>query len=296
MPLATRSLLLDVASSGTTVVAVGERGHVLASIDGGASWRQLAVPTQTTLTAVTLVDPGTIWVVGHGGLILSSRDGGRGWRRHNLGPDEERALLDVWFAGPQLGVAIGAHGLLATTADGGETWRMVTFDDEEPHANAIAASPDGTLYVVGEFGLILRSDDRGVSWRRLASPYEGSLFGVLVLGPGTVLVFGLRGHVFRSDDRGETWQPVASGTNATLLGGLERGDGSVALTGLGGALLLSRDRGRSFQPQTVDGSQGGAALAELSPSDVLMVGEDGLHRITLPVALEPALEAHRTLR
>ena len=43
---ATHSLLLDGASVDGLLVAVGERGHVLLSDDGGLSWRQTTVPTR----------------------------------------------------------------------------------------------------------------------------------------------------------------------------------------------------------------------------------------------------------
>ena len=45
---ALRSTLLDVASAGQRLVAVGERGHVLLSDDQGKTWRQArTVPTRT---------------------------------------------------------------------------------------------------------------------------------------------------------------------------------------------------------------------------------------------------------
>ena len=44
-PLAERSLLLDAVECDGGIVAVGERGHVLVSRDGGDTWRQSRVPT-----------------------------------------------------------------------------------------------------------------------------------------------------------------------------------------------------------------------------------------------------------
>ena len=51
-PLASRSLLLDGADTGSSLVVVGDRGHVLVSTDQGASWKQSTVPTRALLTAV----------------------------------------------------------------------------------------------------------------------------------------------------------------------------------------------------------------------------------------------------
>ena len=49
LPHALRSLLLDAAPVPGGILAVGDRGHVLVSEDGGESWIQSAVPTRTML-------------------------------------------------------------------------------------------------------------------------------------------------------------------------------------------------------------------------------------------------------
>ena len=40
---------------------------------------------------------------------------------------------------------------------------------------------DGTMYIAAEAGSFYRSDDGGENWITLATPYEGSYFGVLAL-------------------------------------------------------------------------------------------------------------------
>ena len=96
-PLAIESLLLDGAAAGSRLVVVGERGHILVSTDGGASWKQARVPTRALLTAVHLHDEHTGWAVGHDAVILRTGDGGATWEIVHHAPEEERPLLDVWF-------------------------------------------------------------------------------------------------------------------------------------------------------------------------------------------------------
>jgi photosystem II stability/assembly factor-like uncharacterized protein len=279
MPLVESSLLLDADSHGSRIIVVGERGHVLLSNDRGAHWQQVAVPTRSTLTAVRIVGGDHAWAVGHDGLILHSDDGGLSWAEQHRSQEADRPLLDVWFADPRRGMAIGAYGLMLSTEDGGRTWRDDLGKDEGAHANAIAEAPDGSLYIAGEFGSILRSDDRGRSWQRLPSPYRGSFFGLLPLQDDRILVFGLRGHLFRSEDRGITWRRTQTGTAATLLAGLVRADGSIVIAGLNGVLLLSDDGGGSFQLRHLADRPGIAALIELGPDQLLAVGEGGLTKI-----------------
>lgn len=279
MPLAAPSLLLDADIQGSHVVAVGERGQVLLSDDDGASWQQAEPPTRGTLTAVQIVDRKRVFAVTYDDLVLRSDDGGQHWSAQRVLSEPDRPLLDLWFADPEHGVVTGAYGLVLVTDDGGRTWRRALDDGEGPHANAIAAASDGTLYVAGEAGSLLRSDDRGETWQQLPSPYGGSFFGILGLDDGALLVFGLRGHLFRSEDRGATWQQLPTGTASTLLTGQVGADGRIVLAGLGGVLLVSDDGGRRFEQHQRSDRRGIAALIELSPDQLLTVGEGGLSRI-----------------
>jgi photosystem II stability/assembly factor-like uncharacterized protein len=280
MPLAAESLLLDGAVLGDRIIAVGERGHILVSDDRGQTWTQVETPTRSTLTAVTAVDRRHAWAVGHDGVILHSRDGGSSWVRQFYAPDGERPLLDVWFADPEQGLAVGAYGTVMATVDGGETWQRSLIDPEEPHANAITRASDGTLYVAAEFGLVLRSDDGGATFARLPSPYAGSFFGLLALRDGALLIFGLRGHLYRSTDRGAHWHRIQTGTSATLLTGVQRSDGTVLIAGLDGALLVSGDGGRTFERHQLPDRRGIAAMVEIAPDRLLLLGEHGMHTLS----------------
>ena len=51
-----RVILLDVAMAGKRLVAVGERGVVMASDDNGVTWVGTRAPVTRTLTAVTFID------------------------------------------------------------------------------------------------------------------------------------------------------------------------------------------------------------------------------------------------
>src|SRR6187455_2026990 len=75
-PLAGKSLVQAVARAGATLVAVGQRGHILVSADDGKSWRQSPVPVSSDLVSVFFVGERKGWAVGHDGVILATADGG----------------------------------------------------------------------------------------------------------------------------------------------------------------------------------------------------------------------------
>ncbi len=274
--LVERSQFLDVAAVGERVIAVGERGHVLVSEDGGSNWDQAQVPARSMLTAVAMVDERHSWVVGHDAVILHSADGGQSWTRQFFSPKDEAPLLDVWFADADHGLAVGAYGLVLETHDGGKSWERRVISGEEPHFYAVAEGPNGALYIVGEFGSVFRSRDRGKSWLPLSSPYKGSFFGILAPSDGALLIFGLRGNLYRSEDGGLNWRRVETGTTASLLGGVELADGTIVIVGLSGTVLVG---GSSFTAAKRTSRQGIAAVAEVGPGHLLSAGEAGLIRI-----------------
>lgn len=277
-PLASQSMLLDADKAHDDIIAVGERGHVLVSSDDGNSWKQVQVPARSMLTAVTAAGT-NIWAVGHDAVVVHSSDAGRTWTRQYFAPEKDAPLLDVWFGDAKRGLAVGAYGLALATEDGGAGWQEVQIDPEEDHLNAIVAAADGALYVAAENGAVFRSRDRGRTWDAVPTSYTGSLFGGLAL-PDAVLVFGLRGHVFRTENGGETWQQIDSGTDATLLSGTRLPDGTLLIVGLSGTVLVSRDQGRHFAVLNRPDRHGLSAALPLTDSGILLLGEDGLHRIS----------------
>jgi hypothetical protein len=111
-PKALGAATLAVARAGARLVAVGERGTVLWSDDGGAHWQQARVPVQAALTSVRFVDAHVGWAAGHLGVILKTEDGGQSWARLD-GTQAAAALLaaaggdgvrsaarSAWWRGP----------------------------------------------------------------------------------------------------------------------------------------------------------------------------------------------------
>jgi photosystem II stability/assembly factor-like uncharacterized protein len=298
-PLAPQSLLLDLALAGKRLVAVGERGHVLLSDDGGASWRQAkSVPTRVMLTAVYFADADYGWAVGHDETILNTLDGGETWTRSHFAPEAQQPLLDLWFANRVSGIAVGAYGAYFTTNDGGRSWTGARFSpaakstapDEDPppdyHLNRIVGVGN-RLYIAAEGGQLYRSDDRGANWRALPSPYEGSFFGLIPIRGEGLLAFGLRGRLFKSADAGETWHPIESHTTAMLTDGIAVNDLRVVISGLAGVMLESGDAGETFRLTQQDDRKGLSALLPGPAGSVVVVGEGGVRTLRLAAGSIP---------
>lgn len=279
--LAVGSLLLAGAMAGERLVVVGERGHILISADGGATWQQAAVPVRTMLTAVDFANESLGCAVGHDEAIVCTRDGGSTWELTHYSPEEMRPLLAVLFLDERRVLATGAYGCFLESSDGGESWSERRINEEDMHFNHLARTASGRLYIAAESGTLLRSDDDGVTWKELPSPYSGSFFGTLSLGGEVVLAFGLRGNLFRSENGGESWFEIDTGTEALLGHGVVLADGSVVVSGLGGAVLESRDGGKSFVLHQQQDRKGVTAVLQARNGSLIRVGEGGVRGLLL---------------
>ncbi|MBO9648114.1 MAG: glycosyl hydrolase [Variovorax sp.] len=278
--LANRTSMNALARAGERNVVAGQRGHILYSDDAG-TWTQSTVPLSADLTALSFPTAQQGWVVGHEGAVLHSADGGLTWQRqldatkitsllverygNPAMPDDaaarqlqksaagfaalpaDKPLLDVWFEDEKKGFAVGAFNLILRTEDGGKNWTPWLDRVDNPkglHLYAIRPAA-GSVFIVGEQGLVLRLDRERQRFVRMVLPYEGTLFGV-VGTRDSVLVFGLRGNAFRSTDGGVTWTRVETGTSAGLSSAVVRTDGSVVLASQAGDVLMSTDGGATF--------------------------------------------------
>ena len=231
-PLAARSLLCGLARAGKRLVAVGQRGHILTSDDTGRTWQQAEVPVSSDLLAVHFPTAEAGWAVGHDGVVLHSADAGRTWQRQLDG----RALGDLltaaysqgsdakWFAEAKRFAAQGAENPLLD----------VCFQDAR------------NGYVVGAFGLVLRTADGGRTWTPLLhaadNPKGLHLYAVRRIGDA-VYIAGEQGTLLKWD--GSRFAALASPYAGTLFG-LVGNERAVLAHGLRGNVVRSTDGGRSW--------------------------------------------------
>ena len=301
-PKAVAAATLAVARAGQRLVAAGERGTVLLSDDAGASWRQAAVPVQTTLTSLHFVDGRNGWATGHLGVILHTSDGGRSWAKqldgvsagallaaaaptqHRVEDGPDKPIFDLEFSDPQRGYAVGAYNLAVRTLDGGKTWQALSTHLPNPkrlHLYAVRATGD-TVFIAGEQGLLLKSVDGGASFSPLASPYKGSWFGLLAARSGSLIAYGLRGHAYRSADQGASWEKIETGAATSIVSGIELDGGALALLSQTGELLTSRDDGRSFKKTPAAEPVPAAGLAATDKGQFVFASLRGMRRQPAP--------------
>ena len=229
--------------------AVGKRGTILRTTDGGATWAAQRSGVRRSLWSVVFADDRRGWATGAGGLLLTTPDGGLTWRRiRGRGGFfwDECGSLAVDGAGA-LWAAMGTQSMsgefdrLLRSVDGGHHWRKVdlgwdynVWDVDAQGTRIAAAGPadEGSGYGTSR---VVLSDDGGRTWRTRVVGQQVTLAGVAVGAPQAVCAVG---HgTFWSADGGETWRgaglPVPAAGSFDFVGAHE---GWV--TGGGGFLAL----------------------------------------------------------
>ena len=295
MPLAPKSLLLDITEAGHRLVVAGERGHILYSDDDGQSWQQALVPTTRMLTSVYFVDGQRGWAVGHDGLILVSDDSGENWRiqrdglavQHQTNLElREAAHRQIEQLEQQLEAADpDTRALLEGDL---EEARMDLEDAELALQEPVFTNPlmdvwfqDASRgWAVGAFGTLVTTGDGGQHWGNheevLDNPDEFHLNAITGDGKGRVFIAGEGGAMFRSLDAGRSWESLEPFYEGSWFGTVynARND-TLFVFGLRGNLYRSTDFGTSWKPVFNDNTSTLAGGSTGNGNDILLVGGVG---------------------
>lgn len=267
MPLASQSLLLDVAAAGDRLVAVGERGHILHSADQGRSWVQSRVPTSVMLTRLYFANDKLGWAVGHDGNVLVTEDGGLTWELQRDGLSDQvqinedrnsRAIHNVEELRAQVEQA-GDDELepLAEQLEEAEyelrmAGEALTAPIHAPPLMDVWFANEDRGWASGAFGTLLHTTNGGRHWEayghKLDNPEELHLNGVTGDAGGTLYLASEWGYVFRSGSGGEHWELMETGYEGSFFGVLVNpGTGSVFAYGLLGTIYRSTDQGETWE-------------------------------------------------
>ena len=197
--------------------AVGDRGVIWHTFDGGNSWRQQHSGVPCRLNSVWFIDHRRGWAVGgaarfHGGatqaVVLRTADGGTTWQCVSglLLPRLNR----VKFFDPNVGVALGdssssyPSGVFATQ-DGGQSWRALAAEQATPWLAGDFIDPEAGAVtgVAGQFATIAQ---RRVMHSPLATRSLRSAHAMRLTAPASGWLVGDGGLVMATRDLGHSWQ------------------------------------------------------------------------------------------
>ncbi|MFZ5457585.1 MAG: WD40/YVTN/BNR-like repeat-containing protein [Pseudomonadota bacterium] len=204
-----------------------------------------AVERRDNFFSVVAPSEQVAWAAGTGGKIVRTDDGGRTWHRQNTATYENLQGIAAWDA--QHAVAAGNHGVILYTADGGNSWKAAQVPkSDNPNKLFRVHIFDGVAWAVGEFGSLLRSDDKGATWTRAMEEKDRAWNDICFRGQNGWLV-GEFGTVMRTTDGGATWTENELENKVSLMGVEFRDDQNGVAVGLTGTLMVTSDGGATWR-------------------------------------------------
>lgn len=203
--------------------------------DAGQSWekvhdvglRQLAVLNDTTAYAA-----GGGWGGSGRGLVYKTTDAGVTWQQIFDGP---RGLFAVALLDESI-IIVGSpwdNRTLWRSADAGKTWQAIRGASAD--AGMLLPLSAKKVLAIDFRGKTYRSDDAGLSWKKIAQLKKRARRGRMVLMPeGNIYFANSLDHALQlSTNDGATWIPVVNAPqNAVAINALP--DGKIAMATLEG--------------------------------------------------------------
>jgi len=246
--------------------AVGDRGVIWHTRDGGRHWELQASPAECRLESVFFLDAQNGWIAGgythplthkSSGIVLRTRDGGGRWEETR---DASLPLLKkVKFFDARQGWAAGLSSSLYrsgifTTRDGGRSWSPIPGDAPAGYLAADFHSPE-TGAAAGYRGTLSHIRRNGIQPSR--TPFLGPrpLYDLTLNGPTGGWLVGAGGLLLTTRDGGLTWQAPPGPLPAEITNRFDfhavesRGDQAWAAGAPGTRIMHTTDGGSTWQPR-----------------------------------------------
>jgi photosystem II stability/assembly factor-like uncharacterized protein len=238
-PTQRHDLLQAAANNGEVLVVVGNRGTVITSRDGGASWQRQALAGKPFLMSVATCPDRSFVALDAARKLWFGGITGEDWESRDIDTSETVQALACDPSG-RLWV-VGSFSTIMNSEDRGTTWSEVSLD-EDLLFTTIRFLDQNNAFLLGEFGAVVRTADGGRTWEPMEYlpdefyPQDAHFDSV-----DTGWVVGLTGTVMVTTDGGNSWRRQDTGTTAPLYGVARNGD-KLYVVGGNGTVLQSTIR------------------------------------------------------
>jgi photosystem II stability/assembly factor-like uncharacterized protein len=202
------------------IFAVGERGAVLCTKNGGNDWTVIETNLINYLKSIHFCDEKVGWIVGPDrevgltGTILKTSDGGETWVRQT---SPQLFDMNSIFAVDSLNAwAVGWGYRILNTNDGGLTWNIQTINNPwqlggNRYLRSVFFINKSIGWAVGEEGAIIHTLDGGVNWNIQNVERSTVLNDVFFVDDKIGWAVGQDGIVLKTSNGGLDWEAIDLG-------------------------------------------------------------------------------------
>jgi photosystem II stability/assembly factor-like uncharacterized protein len=259
-----------IAGGGTVPHTRMSYGVVLSTMNAGQTWQLVAKDTVPPLEYIKFFGLQQGVAVGtasqdHPTGVLTTNDGGKTWEP--LLGEGHTEWRTAEFLQPETGVVAGLRGQVKL-AGGGRLLASQSGTNGLRNLHAVTVNRDDQGWLAGDGGLVMQTDNGGVSWHPPAGRFPETMKGTIdfhaVAARGThVWLAGNPGSViWHSPDQGQTWHKQFTGQTVPISALEFTSETNGWAVGAMGMMLWTGDGGQTWR--AVRGGNRRAAVLAIS--------------------------------
>ncbi|HNQ67788.1 MAG TPA: YCF48-related protein [Bacteroidales bacterium] len=229
-------------------IAVGNKGVVLRTFNGGCAWELLNWGTDRNLTEVIYLSEEKIIVSSSLGTVYISENSGNSWTPYTV--KSGFYIKRMFFIDENNGWAVGSSGTgtVCKTSDGGHSWTQQSIDNH-PYLYDVVFTSLQTGFIATVCGKIFVTSDGGTTWSPvLVGTVDDDWYSVDYINSDTIFACGSNCKIAKTYDGGITWTDVSVSTSGSWFEDINMfEDGTGYCVGLGGIAYQTRDFGDNWE-------------------------------------------------
>lgn len=190
-------------------------GRLFVTEDGGSTWKKVLDTELSDLLGVSVLDSDTVFLYGRAGMVIQTKDRGQTWTNIDLGVKHDvgafachdRDGRECWAASGRELVSISGDSV--RRLDLPEAFGKITISSIS--FNETSALLAGGTYGEHPVGQLLKTDDDGQNWKKLATPQDDRFEHVANFGSTIWLASDTT--IYRSSDGGGSWVKIYDASN-----------------------------------------------------------------------------------
>jgi photosystem II stability/assembly factor-like uncharacterized protein len=181
-------------------------GFVMKTEDSGENWTIITEFPESEIHYIESIDNNNLIICGPENILKKTQNAGELWQDCEIVDYSENCGLNsIELFGENYGYCVGGRQgidslqLILKTIDGGDSWSPCLMS-VNPCLNDIEIINDSTAYVVGDYGVILKTTNFGINWEEIvvtdnpgfhlyAIDFINSHFGVIAGNYGIVFYY-----------------------------------------------------------------------------------------------------------
>ncbi len=230
-------ILYDIRFQHGILYMSGADGKIVHSTDTGKTWHSFQNQSWADIYSLSYLNPEkgiATSTYANGGKMLVVNSYGDNTEIQNFSTTLNS--LHVW---DNQRMVAGGSGIIMYTEDGAEYWEA---SDADGDIFVDLNENNGELFAIGYFGKILKSKDKGKTWKKVneirSNGSEAKLRKCLTLQDGRQIIVGDESMVYITSDNWNKYETFQiSDKKENLLGVCQSPQGQIMLMGSGGLIL-----------------------------------------------------------